>query len=147
MSDHSTDKKDQIFDLTLMSNFVHQVVNPLNAVCGTLDNIANGDVPVGSIKQRVRASRSQIEYCVELIRNLAFLAEYHRDPEGYAKQHGGAQSTAAAPQKKSTASFQPSSFLKVVATPSGRSPTAHIGAAEVPCAAFPRRKQNAYGPA
>jgi len=73
MSDHSTDKKDQIFDLTLMSNFVHQVVNPLNAVCGTLDNIANGDVPVGSIKQRVRASRSQIEYCVELIRNLAFL--------------------------------------------------------------------------
>jgi K+-sensing histidine kinase KdpD len=89
MSDHLKDKKAQIFDLTLMSNFVHQVVNPLNAVCGTLDNIANGDVPVGSIKQRVRASRSQIEYCVELIRNLAFLAEYHRDPEGYAKQHAG----------------------------------------------------------
>jgi uncharacterized membrane protein len=28
---------------------------------------------------------------------------------------------------------------------SGRSPTAHVGAAEVPCAAFQRRKQNAYG--
>jgi len=89
MSDQAADKRDQIFDLTLMSNFVHQVVNPLNAVCGTLDNIANGDVPAGSIKQRIRASRSQIEYCVELIRNLAFLAEYQRDPDGYTKGHVG----------------------------------------------------------
>jgi K+-sensing histidine kinase KdpD len=89
MGDHVPDKRDQIFDLSLMSNFVHQVVNPLNAVCGTLDNIANDDVPAGSIKQRIRASRSQIEYCVELIRNLAFLAEYHRDPEAYARQHSG----------------------------------------------------------
>jgi K+-sensing histidine kinase KdpD len=72
MSDHLKDQKAQIFDLTLMSNFVHQVVNPLNAVCGTLDNIAKGDVPVGSIKQRVRASRSQIEYCIELIPALFF---------------------------------------------------------------------------
>jgi K+-sensing histidine kinase KdpD len=89
MGDQVADKRDQLFDLTLMSNFVHQVVNPLNAVCGTLDNIANDDVPAGSIKQRIRASRSQIEYCVELIRNMAFLAEYHRDPEGYAKLHVG----------------------------------------------------------
>ena len=87
MTDQPVDKKDQIFDLTLMSNFVHQVVNPLNAVCGTLDNIASGDVPPGSVKQRVRAARSQIEYCVELIRNLAFLAEYQRDPDGYVKSH------------------------------------------------------------
>ena len=82
-------KDDQVFSLTLMSNFVHQVVNPLNAVCGTLDNIVNGDVPPGSVKQRIGASRSQIEYCIELIRNLAFLAEYMRDPEEYRKQHAG----------------------------------------------------------
>src|ERR1700727_1135014 len=87
MSEQAADKKDQIFDLTLMSNFVHQVVNPLNAVCGTLDNIVNGDVPAGSVKQRIKASRSQIEYCVELIRNLAFLAEYQHDPEAYARKH------------------------------------------------------------
>jgi K+-sensing histidine kinase KdpD len=78
---------EQILNLTLMSNFVHQVVNPLNAVCGTLDNIVNGDVPIGSVKQRINASRSQIEYCIELIRNLAFLAEYTRDPEGYRQRH------------------------------------------------------------
>src|SRR5713226_3075097 len=89
MSHGAAEKKDQIFDLTLISNFVHQVVNPLNAVCGTLDNIASGDVPAGSVKQRIRASRSQIEYCVELIRNLAFLAEYTRDPLGYTTQHAG----------------------------------------------------------
>ena len=80
---------DQVFSLTLMSNFVHQVVNPLNAVCGTLDNIVQGDVPPGSVKQRIAASRGQIEYCVELIRNLAFLAEYTRDPDLYRERHAG----------------------------------------------------------
>jgi K+-sensing histidine kinase KdpD len=86
---NNLDRKEQVFDLTLMSNFVHQVVNPLNAVCGTLDNIISGDVPAGSVKQRIRASRSQIEYCIELIRNLAFFAEYTRDPEGYRQRHPG----------------------------------------------------------
>ena len=87
MTDPLPYQDEQVFSLTLMSNFVHQVVNPLNAVCGTLDNIVNGDVPSGSIKQRINASRSQIEYCVELIRNLAFLAEYTRDPVGYRQTH------------------------------------------------------------
>jgi hypothetical protein len=87
MADKPVDPKSEIFDLTLMSNFVHQVVNPLNGVCGTLDNIIRSDVPPGSVNQRIRACRSQIEYCIELIRNLAFLAEYQRDPEGYAKSH------------------------------------------------------------
>ncbi len=80
---------EQVFSLTLMSNFVHQVVNPLNAVCGTLDNIVKGDTPKGSITQRISASRGQIEYCVELIRNLAFLAEYTRDPDAYRERHPG----------------------------------------------------------
>lgn len=89
MVDPNAYKDEQVFSLTLMSNFVHQVVNPLNAVCGTLDNIVTGDVPAGSIKQRINASRSQIEYCVELIRNLAFLAEYTRDPVAYRQRHTG----------------------------------------------------------
>jgi len=89
MTERKTYQDEQVFSLTLMSNFVHQVVNPLNAVCGTLDNIARGDVPASSVKQRINASRSQIEYCVELIRNLAFLAEYTRDPELYRQRHAG----------------------------------------------------------
>jgi K+-sensing histidine kinase KdpD len=89
MTEDKTYQEEQVFSLTLMSNFVHQVVNPLNAVCGTLDNIVQGDVPQGSIKQRINASRSQIEYCIELIRNLAFLAEYSRDPVLYRERHAG----------------------------------------------------------
>jgi signal transduction histidine kinase len=89
MTEPDARKDDQVFSLTLMSNFVHQVVNPLNAVCGTLDNIVRGDVPSGSIKQRVNACRGQIEYCVQLIRNLAFLAEYTRDRALYQQRHSG----------------------------------------------------------
>lgn len=89
MTDQKAAPDGQVFSLTLMSNFVHQVVNPLNAVCGTLDNIVKGDVPQGSVKQRIAASRGQIEYCVELIRNLAFLAEYTRDPVLYRERHLG----------------------------------------------------------
>jgi K+-sensing histidine kinase KdpD len=89
MTEHKVYQDEQVFSLTLMSNFVHQVVNPLNAVCGTLDNIVQGDVPPGSVNQRINASRSQIEYCVELIRNLAFLAEYTRDPIIYRQRHAG----------------------------------------------------------
>ncbi|MBR0884031.1 K+-sensing histidine kinase KdpD [Bradyrhizobium barranii subsp. barranii] len=89
MTEQKAYQDEQVFSLTLMANFVHQVVNPLNAVCGTLDNIVQGDVPVGTVKQRINASRSQIEYCVELIRNLAFLAEYTRDPVIYRQRHAG----------------------------------------------------------
>ncbi len=39
-------------------------------------------------------------------------------------------------QNKSAASFQSSSHLRVVATHFRHSPTARVGAAEVPCAAF-----------
>src|SRR5262245_53356846 len=86
---NSVYQDEQIFNLTLMSNFVHQVVNPLNAVCGTLDNIVNGDVPPESIKQRINASLSQIEDCVKLSRNLAFMTEYTSDTEDYRQRHPG----------------------------------------------------------
>jgi hypothetical protein len=70
------ESKEQAFDLTLLSNFLHQVINPLNGVCGTLDNITDGVVPPGSVMQRLKASRAQLEHCVALIRNLAFFSEY-----------------------------------------------------------------------
>lgn len=63
-------------DLTLLSNFVHQVVNPLNGVAGTLDNLADGIIKEPQRReQRLRAARAQLEQCITLVRNLAFLAQ------------------------------------------------------------------------
>ncbi len=64
------------FDLTLLANFVHQVVNPLNGVAGTLDNLATGAIKEENRRiQRLNAARAQIEQCITLMRNLAFLAQ------------------------------------------------------------------------
>lgn len=52
---------EQTFDLTLLSNFLHQIVNPLNGVCGTLDNIAENQVPAGAVPQRVSDHRLTTE--------------------------------------------------------------------------------------
>ena len=65
----------QNFDLTLLANFVHQVVNPLNGVAGTLDNLANGVIEESRREQRLNAARAQLEQCITLMRNLAFLAQ------------------------------------------------------------------------
>lgn len=63
-------------DLTLLANFVHQVVNPLNGVAGTLDNLADGVIEGEERRlQRLNAARAQLEQCITLIRNLAFLAQ------------------------------------------------------------------------
>lgn len=66
-------------DLVLLSNFVHQVVNPLNGVAGTLDNLADGVVREEfRQQQRLRAARAQLEQCITLMRNLAFLSQGFR---------------------------------------------------------------------
>lgn len=78
---------ERTFDLTLLSNFLHQIVNPLNGVCGTLDNIAENQVPPGAVPQRLRVARAQLEHCVALIRNLAFFSEYTRDADAYREKH------------------------------------------------------------
>jgi signal transduction histidine kinase len=68
--------KEEGLDLTLLANFVHQIVNPLNAVAGTLDNLADGHIKEESRReQRLSAARAQIEQCITLMRNLAFLAQ------------------------------------------------------------------------
>ena len=61
------------FDLTLLANFVHQVVNPLNGVIGTLDNLLDGSIGETRRVQRTMAARAQLEGCVNLLQNLAFL--------------------------------------------------------------------------
>lgn len=62
-------------DLPLLANFVHQVVNPLNGVAGTLDNLVEGIISEARTPQRLRAARAQIEHCITLLRNLAFLSK------------------------------------------------------------------------
>ncbi len=63
------------FDLVLLANFVHQVVNPLNGVAGTLDNLVEGIITDERRRdQRLRVARAQLEQCISLIRNLAYLA-------------------------------------------------------------------------
>jgi signal transduction histidine kinase len=63
------------FDLVLLANFVHQVINPLNGVAGTLDNLSEGVIREEHRReQRLRAARAQVEQCITLMRNLAFLA-------------------------------------------------------------------------
>jgi signal transduction histidine kinase len=59
-----------------LANFVHQIVNPLNGVIGTLDNINDGTYKGPVVAQKINASRAQLEQCVSLIRNLAYLSDY-----------------------------------------------------------------------
>ena len=63
------------FDLILLANFVHQVINPLNGVIGTLDNLTDGTIGDERRIQRTAAARAQLEGCVNLLRNLAFLVQ------------------------------------------------------------------------
>lgn len=62
-----------------LANFVHQVVNPLNGVIGTLDNIHDGTYSGDIVNQKINASRAQLEQCVTLLRNLAYLSDYFFD--------------------------------------------------------------------
>ena len=79
MGDAGTDQqgaRPEALDLTLLANFVHQVVNPLNGVAGTLDNLAEGLIKEESRReQRLTVARAQLEQCITLMRNLAFLAQ------------------------------------------------------------------------
>lgn len=69
----------QSIDLLFLGNFVHQVVNPMNAVIGTMDNLVDGTYKPTETKQRINAARAQLEQCVTLIKNLAFLSEVSSD--------------------------------------------------------------------
>jgi signal transduction histidine kinase len=71
----STAPQPDALDLRFLANFIHQVVNPLNGVIGTLDNIIDGTVPSNKRQQRLEAVRAQLEYSVMLIRNLGYFTE------------------------------------------------------------------------
>lgn len=65
---------EQQIDVHMLHNFIHQVVNPLNGVVGTLDNIIDGTAR-GNREQRLKAIRAQLEHSIQLIRNMAYLSQ------------------------------------------------------------------------
>lgn len=77
----SADTKSELnqndIDLTLLANFTHQIINPLNGVAGTLDNLIDGTIGSERREQRTKAARAQLEGCIILVRNLAYLASGH----------------------------------------------------------------------
>jgi signal transduction histidine kinase len=66
-------------EMLLIANLTHQAINPLNGVIGTLDNVIKGVVPEKKKEQRINSARSQLEYTVSLLRNLAYFAQYSGD--------------------------------------------------------------------
>ena len=73
MSDTNERHKEEI-DLTLLANFTHQVINPLNGVAGTLDNLIDGTIGENRREQRTRAARAHLEGVITLVRNLAYFS-------------------------------------------------------------------------
>jgi signal transduction histidine kinase len=70
----------QLVDTILISNFIHQVINPLNGVIGTIDNLVDGTISDPQKRlQRLRAVRGQLSHSIEMIRNLAFLSQLQSD--------------------------------------------------------------------
>lgn len=67
---------DTSLPLLIIANLTHQVINPINGIIGTLDNIVDGTISPLHVQQRVNSARAQLECVVSLIRNLAFFAEY-----------------------------------------------------------------------
>ena len=67
---------DEDYTLYLLSNFSHQVINPLNRVIGTIDNILDNTVSKDKVATRLNGVRGQLECTASLIRNLAFFAQY-----------------------------------------------------------------------
>src|SRR5689334_22121671 len=78
--DSNKDLSVVLIDPLLLSNFVHQIINPLNGVIGTLDNVIDGTITdTGRKKQRLEAVRGQLKQSIEMIRNLAFLSQLATD--------------------------------------------------------------------
>lgn len=75
MNIEKEEKQSQAFDVLFLANFVHQVVNPLNGIAGTLDNISDGIYKGDEIKRKANAARGQLEACIGLVRNLAFFSD------------------------------------------------------------------------
>lgn len=64
-----------VVDAPLLASFTHQIINPLNGVVGTIDNLIDGSISEQRRDQRLRMVRGQLTHAIELIRNLAYLSQ------------------------------------------------------------------------
>ena len=83
----SSESKDPKLDFGLVANFVHQVINPLTAVSGTLSNLIDGTIQGARREQRLRAARGQLETTILLVRNLAYFSGISLDPNNVNPGH------------------------------------------------------------
>jgi signal transduction histidine kinase len=60
--------------MQFLSLFVHQIINPLNGVIGTIDNLIDGTTPPKKRGAKLAEVRAQLEHAIDLIRNLAYLS-------------------------------------------------------------------------
>lgn len=75
-TDKAVDKEPiESVDALLVSNFTHQIINPLSGVVGTIDNLIDGSITGARKDQRLKAVRAQISHIIELVRNLAYLSQ------------------------------------------------------------------------
>ena len=81
------------FDSSLIFSFTHQIINPLNGVVGTIDNLIDGTIGPERRQQRLKAVRAQLSHTIELVRNLAYLALLSTDSGRESLAKGGARST------------------------------------------------------
>ncbi|MGV6995291.1 sensor histidine kinase [Desulfovibrio sp. QI0430] len=65
--------------LQVISNFTHQIINPINGVIGTLDNVCDGTIKPHNSLKKINAARSQLESIVAIIRNFDFFAKLSID--------------------------------------------------------------------
>jgi signal transduction histidine kinase len=77
-------------DPAFVLNFTHQIINPLNGIVGTVDNLIDGTISEQRRPQRLRALRAQLSHIIELVRNLAYLSQLSTDQgrEGLRKAAG-----------------------------------------------------------
>jgi signal transduction histidine kinase len=62
-------------DALLVANFTHQIINPLNGVLGTINNLIKGTIVAQRRDQRLKVVQAQISHIIELVRNLAYLSQ------------------------------------------------------------------------
>lgn len=81
MTEPPLEPRRETLDFGLLANFVHQVINPLNGVSGTLDNLIDGTISESRREQRLKAAKTQLEHCIMLVRNLAYFSQISLDPQ------------------------------------------------------------------
>jgi signal transduction histidine kinase len=85
------DELQSIVDAPLLASFTHQIINPLNGVVGTIDNLIDGTIAGQQRRdQRLKAVRGQLTHAIELVRNLAYLSQLSTDAGRQSLQEVGA---------------------------------------------------------